>query len=463
MELTYVLINFLILLPTRILKRLFKRLLTLMSSAPLQLLSWLPPSVLRKTASSQVKHTATGCPISQDCGLPRRCLCLVNLPLEILTEIVRELSWPDILRLRQTCTHFANITKTLPVWRAVAHAELSGNSSCTPQLSLERPLNAHSADELERIILRWKSAEVGWSKDDPSPARERRLKMSDVESIHLIKGGRWLLVSTRTGSVVFYDLDEEEPARKVLIPTVSEPAGTIMSVDIDQSSPTLTFHLALGTAKYRSDTSKEYVVEVWRVCLVDTAESRLSTLSAKLSASFRPEPQSQVTKLSILGDFVAFCLDLRPASSFYTIVVKWTDLGEVPSSYPRWLKHTYIFHFDGVQLLPQHQVLLRQGHHVRLFDFFSFWHSPPLPSNLLVADVEPLWEVEIGPMLGRFLPEPVIYGDCARLVIATKIALFGLTIPHPSTRIASDPPGRLVKLCDIPRGISLAPSNTAWT
>ncbi|TFK73771.1 hypothetical protein BDN72DRAFT_956325 [Pluteus cervinus] len=391
-----------------------------------------------------------GLPRSQSGSVPRPPPYLAELPFEILTEIVQKLSWKDILRVRQTCNHLAAITTALSIWRAIAQEELGRTSSRTPGLFLERPLDGYNADELEHLILRWKSAEIGWTKDDGSPARERKLDMVDVCSCHLVKGGRWLLVSTWSGSIVYYDLDEEKPTQRELI-TVAGRTGSVMSVDIDQSSPTLTFNLALGTAEYPPDRPKEYIVEVWRVHLGDSAESRFSTLSAELLASFHPEPQNKVKKLSILGDFVAFCVDLRPSSSFYTIIVNWTD-----SSYPRWLKHSFIHVFDGVRLLPQHQVLLRQGCYVRLFNFISFWHLATLPTDLRVADVEPFWEAQLDATRDETIHEPLIYDDCSRLVFATTTAVFGLTILHPLTRVASDSPGTFVKLCDIPQGTFVA-------
>ncbi len=71
----------------------------------------------------------------------------------------------------------------------------------------------------------------------------------------------------------------------------------------------------------------------------------------------------------------------------------------------------------------------------------------PLPPDLRVADVEPLWEDQLDATRAETLHEPTIQDDCVRLVLTTKTAVFGLTIlPVPSNQ-----PGSLVKLCDIPQ------------
>ncbi|KAF8649275.1 hypothetical protein AX16_005903 [Volvariella volvacea WC 439] len=295
-------------------------------------------------------------PRSKTDRIKRATPALVELPLEILTEIMQELSWRDILRVRQTCKCLFGASKTKFVWQAIAQKELSHNSNHPSELFLERPINTYTAQELERLILRWKSAEIGWTTDDGVPARERRLQLerspsTRVECIHLVKGGRWLLVALSSGSVLFYDLDEKDPIQRILIPPSGSTIGLRkMDVDIDTSSPTLAFKLALLPVQKAQTIS--YVLEVWHVSLVrdtncdtkcntnyDTnSESSPLTLVAQRLVSFHPEPYGPVNDVSILGDRLAYSVTDEKAC--YAIVVRWTDLEETPSNFEKWVQPT---------------------------------------------------------------------------------------------------------------------------
>ena len=79
---------------------------------------------------------------------------------------------------------------------------------------------------------------------------------SDISALTLIDGGRWLLVVSRFGSVSYYDLDTQEPVKRLLIPAVRLesrddyfPCTAMMAVDMDNDSALLSFNLALYTCK----------------------------------------------------------------------------------------------------------------------------------------------------------------------------------------------------------------------
>lgn len=76
----------------------------------------------------------------------------------------------------------------------------------------------YTSEELERLLLVWNSADIGWARDDGRAARERSILVEPAEYVHLIQGGRWLLVTTDTGHVTYYDLDAEVIEGVSLIP-----------------------------------------------------------------------------------------------------------------------------------------------------------------------------------------------------------------------------------------------------
>jgi hypothetical protein len=86
----------------------------------------------------------------------------------------------------------------------------------------------------------------------------RRLPInnSDIRALTLINGGRWLLVVSRFGSVSYYDLETQEPVKRLLTPAARlesrdhyYPCTAKIAVDMDSESALLSFNLALYTCK----------------------------------------------------------------------------------------------------------------------------------------------------------------------------------------------------------------------
>ncbi|KAF9481782.1 hypothetical protein BDN70DRAFT_507114 [Pholiota conissans] len=59
---------------------------------------------------------------------------------------------------------------------------------------LERPIEMHTFAQLEHVVLRWASAQMGWDKRGESSHRERLISTENSFMTHLVEGGRWLLV-----------------------------------------------------------------------------------------------------------------------------------------------------------------------------------------------------------------------------------------------------------------------------
>ena len=89
----------------------------------------------------------------------------------------------------------------------------------------------------------------------PFPLMRRLpINKSDIRALTLINGGRWLLVVSRFGSVSYYDLDTQEPVKRLLIPAARLesrddyfPCTAKIAVDMDNESAFLSFNLALDT------------------------------------------------------------------------------------------------------------------------------------------------------------------------------------------------------------------------
>ena len=97
----------------------------------------------------------------------------------------------------------------------------------------------HTSEELERLLLIWNSADIGWARDDGRAAREHSIAVEPAEYVHLIQGGRWLLVTTATGQVIYYDLDAEIIMGTELITQTTVPrlSCTRTCGDVNQIRP----------------------------------------------------------------------------------------------------------------------------------------------------------------------------------------------------------------------------------
>jgi hypothetical protein len=122
-------------------------------------------------------------------------------------------------------------------------------NACNPYspLRLDRPIELYTAQELEYLVLRRYSAEI-FPKMRFDPPLQRSLNHNyQFDHVTLVNGGRWLLLAYTTGSVAYYDLDAQEPMKRLLISEQSDifSAYVIVDIDIDNESASLSFNLAM--------------------------------------------------------------------------------------------------------------------------------------------------------------------------------------------------------------------------
>ena len=114
----------------------------------------------------------------------------------------------------------------------------------------------YSSQELEYLVMRRESGETKRKNLRKLPlalTRPCRLPIdsSGIGAFTLIKGGRWLLTLSYNGSVSYYDLDAQDPVKRLLIPKIREQGHTspfdavAIAVDIDDKATVLTFNLAI--------------------------------------------------------------------------------------------------------------------------------------------------------------------------------------------------------------------------
>lgn len=201
----------------------------------------------------------------------------------------------------------------------------------------------HTSEELERLLLLWNSADAGWKRSDGHPARERVFAAYSPEIVHLVKGGRWLLItSVQTGAVTCYDLDAEIIVGVPLIPDQIAPYGELnvmISIDFHNQSPLLSFTIALSLSdrSQNPDSFERYpyeTIQIWEVRLLLNESQKGVGLKARQLASFPHRPAiNAVMALSLLGSTIAFRAYPPDENTAYIYVVDWVHANQNPTMY----------------------------------------------------------------------------------------------------------------------------------
>ncbi|TFK62267.1 hypothetical protein BDN72DRAFT_848854 [Pluteus cervinus] len=341
---------------------------------------------------------------------------LLFLPAELLSDILKSLSWRDVMRARLTCTRLRKISKT--AWRSIARQE--------PRNTwwLDKSVDAHTEDELEFLYVRRQNAEIGFAMlaKGASP-RQRTVSVGELgtDSHYLLPGGRWLLLSTHMGSILYFDLAASDIRANVLIPEQPFQCAALLCPDQDASSPTLRFHLGLVRQDIDSLTPQE-PLEVWKVDVVCDDTGGAVGLRAVCLKSFMPEPPGYIVALSLLGDSLAY--SHRDFDRPMTAVVSWKSI-EGPN-YPK-----RVFFPSGTscaRLLPNNLLFSTCKHGACVIPISSLPEATVIASFDNIKETFPATIAELHQPKEHMVSDSMLYGDTARLVMWSNAAIRGLAV-----------------------------------
>jgi len=248
--------------------------------------------------------------------------------------------------LHQTCTALYEASKTRSIWLNFCQGYLVPSVTSPQLLHPERPLWKYNSQELEFLFLRLQGAEIGLRGDNNPPAQSQRVAtMNRAVRMHLVEGGRWLLVVSKTGSVTYLDLDSPTITETILISDqIDNPTPVVemqIVIDMDRASSFLAFNIAFSFCSFGGIRGPgEHKIQVWHVDL-DLDEQQLGIgLTCKHVATFPLETDIYlVYALSLLGPHVAFSVRcVGYIQLVKTFVVDW-DRANGKSNYPRLLIH----------------------------------------------------------------------------------------------------------------------------
>ncbi|KAF7972715.1 hypothetical protein HWV62_17168 [Athelia sp. TMB] len=193
---------------------------------------------------------------------------LLSLPLELLEEVVKNLDWLELLRIRMTCKALHHISKT----RGVRVQLVKRAQACDPyHTPLDRAIERYTADELEDWAMRRLTQFEKWPPNcsQMSPRQRSFYPNRKAEHSILLPGGRWLVSTLAFGGLVVTDLDAPEPSHQsIWEPREDDDKWPAMSLvyHIDEEAPELTFNLVLDRCDPASDLD-DVKVYFWRVSL----------------------------------------------------------------------------------------------------------------------------------------------------------------------------------------------------
>ncbi|TFK62268.1 hypothetical protein BDN72DRAFT_848855, partial [Pluteus cervinus] len=361
---------------------------------------------------------------------------LLLLPAELLSDILKFLSWRDVMRVRLTCTHLRKLSKT--AWRSIACRESRHT------WWLEQPVDAHSEDELEFLYLRRQSAEIGYTMmaNGAAPRQRTGFIPNLSNCFRLLPGGRWLLTATDTGSVLYFDLDIPEVIAKVLIAGKSSRCATFITLDLDTTSPTLMFNLALSKQNAYTTMPQE-PLEVWQVNIVTEKTGRGINLQAVCLKSFFVEPPGWVHSLSLLGGSLAY--SHAGSDQLVTAVVSWTSIEA-----PNYSKRIFFpAHAECTHLLPGDLLLSLCEDGACVLPLSSL---PEVKAIHSFDDIERIVAAPIaafGYPMHHAVSNSTFHEGSARLVMYSDEALRGLVVEYNNPESKPNPGIQVVKLADV--------------
>ena len=201
----------------------------------------------------------------------------------------------------------------------------------------DRPLDLYNVKELQELVLRPFRVDHAWKTDNIAATSRLSFPVGrTIYSGELIRGGRWLIVGTDKGEILYFDLEAPVVKPRVLIPSAYGDAEIhiypLISIDMDDNEPHLAFNIAVVSHGYGAETLAPFYgkrpIQVWKVKGVPDADGHIVDLQGENLASFADEPRCLAGSLSLRGNLLAyFRQDL-----YISLVIDWTDAKECSPS-----------------------------------------------------------------------------------------------------------------------------------
>ncbi|KAF9527612.1 hypothetical protein CPB83DRAFT_884036 [Crepidotus variabilis] len=367
-------------------------------------------------------------PTSKDVTSKSSQKVLQELPVELLTELMRYLEWYEVLSLRQTCKRIHAASQERAIWLTLLQRYIK---TVEPRAYWpDRPLNFYNSQELESLVLRRHQVASSWSKPDSSPSLHRQFLAPNrrIKTSYLVRGGRWFLVTNTQGDILYFDLDDTEATARILIPSRYPPSTKVylhMSVDMDNDAPFLTFNLAAQVQCYVAGHQNfNSLFQIWRITPKINECGRIVDLVADNKASFMEEKDVEISRLSLHGSYITYSIEHCGTGRRFTCVVDWTMTSETSLSYRRNLIAEM---FDWVTFLPDNWLICNRDAYLHLYHLSDLPETTLPISQCIRPNTSPRRELAL---YSRNFSEAFTVRDSQRHVFSTCNKVMGIIFPH---------------------------------
>ncbi|KAF7986087.1 hypothetical protein HWV62_41497 [Athelia sp. TMB] len=354
---------------------------------------------------------------------------LLSLPLELLEEVVKNLDWLELIRIRMTCKTFHQLSKS----RNIRVQLVKRAQACDPHHTpLDRAIERYTADKLEDWAMRrLTQTENGLPNFKRESVGQRNFYLDlGVEHSVLLPGGRWLVSSLKLGGLVVTDLDSSEVHHQTIWESredVDEWPAISLVYSVDEEATNLTFDLALDRWDPSSEISDRLVkLYFWRVSLSEDG----TTFIAQFLNSFWTSGQYLGVSTTLKEDYFARIARSRRGHHCVEIF--------------HWRKSTSDMHYKSsfraksasaslwtcVRLLPESRVLIVTD------DSLSIYHLPEMAyTDDISVEEDPLQiPIHTFPLGGKMrvggMSRLITDSQETRLVVLNGTGIYEFVIPH---------------------------------
>ena len=132
---------------------------------------------------------------------------------------------------------------------------------------LDRPLRYYDAKELQQLVLQPFKVDRALKSENPTISLKGAAQISNawIRNAELIQGGRWFILGSVKGDVLYINLESPDLHPRELIPSPYDPSHLVLpsiSIDMDDEAPYLTFNLALIAPHYPPYQDKPNVQDI---------------------------------------------------------------------------------------------------------------------------------------------------------------------------------------------------------
>ncbi|KAF9559233.1 hypothetical protein CPC08DRAFT_818887 [Agrocybe pediades] len=267
-------------------------------------------------------------------------------------------------------------------------------------LSLEKPIEMYTSDELERVVLSWKSMQVGWRTNDGVPSRQRTILMDKEWSnnlswplkafrhLYLVPGGRWLLGFRHDGEVFYYDLESPDYEKKrILVPAYTKDSlrnDVTISVDISERLPIQSFKVAQSVHEHGTAWGTNYWgIKVWEVFFVFEGK-KVTALVATCLKTIPVDPacDDSMFSISLRNEHLAIAVRyLYPTHGNvtclqYVYILEWSDVVDGSLDYNRRVLYAdEAQEIQEIHLLPNDKIFALAPPFASVYNFSSLQHT----------------------------------------------------------------------------------------